>query len=229
MSWSGHATVLKTETVQCLLEPGQGGVFVDGTLGGGGHAQALLEGARSARMAMTLVGIDRDPEALAHARVRLAPWVDEARQLRLCQGNYRDVAALLAAEQLPPAQGLVVDAGVSSHQLDTAERGFSFMRDGPLDMRMGPDGPTAAELLQASSVEALTRILKSYGEVPRPRKMARRLADAAARGELTTTGQLAALCGEPSFRDRIHPATRVFQALRIAVNDELGALEHLVS
>ena len=227
MSWSGHETVMKAEVVE-RLRPEQGGVFVDGTLGGGGHTEALLRAARDAGQAITLMGVDRDPDALAFARERLSALLDERRVFLPVQGNYRDIPRLLQEQGLGLAQGLVVDAGVSSHQLDTAARGFSFMREGPLDMRMGSDAVTVEELIRSSDEVELTRILKQYGEVRRPRRIARAILGASGRGELKTTLDLAKVCGEPTFRDRIHPATRVFQALRIAANDELGALEELV-
>jgi 16S rRNA (cytosine1402-N4)-methyltransferase len=123
---------------------------------------------------------------------------------------------------------LVLDAGVSSHQLDTARRGFSFQQDGPLDMRMGDSGPTAAEVIDALPEGELSLILRNYGEVRGARRLAARIKEARRQGELETTRQLAALCGKPHPRKKVHPATLVFQALRIQVNDELGGLEEII-
>lgn len=220
---SFHHISVMTDEVISALEPARGGVFVDGTLGGAGHALALLEASRGAPV--RLVGVDRDPEALEAARARLSAY---AAQVTLVQGNYRELGSILNTLGVGPVDGVLVDAGVSSHQLDTARRGFSFSQDGPLDMRMGDEGPTALELMGSLSESALADVLFAYGEVRGSRRLAAKIKEALARGSLETTGQLASLCGRPSPRDRIHPATQVFQALRIAVNDEIAGLEALV-
>lgn len=207
------------------LRPWQGGVFVDGTLGGGGHSLALLEAAAERGVKPTLLGLDRDPEALRAAGERLSAF---GQQVVLVQANYRSLAQVLEARGLGPVQGILVDAGVSSHQLDQARRGFSFSHDGPLDMRMGPDTITAGELIDQSDELALATILGRYGEIRGARRLARKIKAAREAGELTRTSHLAALAGPRRAKDRIHPATQIFQALRIAVNDELEGLRDLV-
>ncbi len=219
-----HITVLKGEVVEAL-RVGRGGLFVDGTVGGGGHSEAILLAGEAAGVEVRLLGLDRDPEALEAARVRLAP---HGSRVELVQGNYRDLPVILSERGLGAAAGLVVDAGVSSPQLDVARRGFSFSQEGPLDMRMGPDAQTAAEIIDASDERQLAAILGRYGEVKGAMRVASRIKAAREAGRLETTSQLAALCGTRRRGERIHPATQVFQALRIAANDELGGLEALV-
>ncbi|MGY6411003.1 MAG: 16S rRNA (cytosine(1402)-N(4))-methyltransferase RsmH [Alkalilacustris sp.] len=190
------------------------GIWVDGTFGAGGYARGLLE-AGAARV----IGIDRDPTALAAAGWAGA-WGD---RLRLVAGNFADLDRL-AAE---PAGGVVLDLGVSSMQLDRPERGFSFLRDGPLDMRMSNDGPSAADLVNTASDALLADILHQYGEERAARRIARAILRARTDAPITTTGRLAEVVSACLPRPRpgqTHPATRSFQALRIAVNDELGAL-----
>ncbi len=209
-----HEPVLVAEVV-AFLAPRPGKAFLDATVGLGGHAEALL--ARGARV----VGIDRDPEALARARERLARFGDH---LTLLRGDFRDLRSLLAPLGIPSLDGVLFDLGVSSLQLLSPERGFSFSADGPLDMRMDPDASTtAADLVNGLPEPDLARILLEYGE----ERYARRIARAIVRGRpVHTTRQLASLVARlyPPGRHRIHPATRTFQALRIAVNDELSAL-----
>lgn len=219
-----HISVMPEEVVEALA-PWRGGLFVDGTLGGGGHARLLLEAARARGVEVKLLGLDRDPAALAAAAARLQGFEG---CFELVQANYGDLVDVLRARKLGGVDGLLVDAGVSSHQLDTPGRGFSFSQDGPLDMRMGDEGPTAGEWLDAHSDEAVGKVLAEYGEIKGGYRLARKIKDARRMGQLETTAQLAALCGAPSPKDRVHPATQVFQALRIAVNDELGGLERLV-
>jgi 16S rRNA (cytosine1402-N4)-methyltransferase len=206
-----HVTVLKDEAVR-VFAPAAGKVIVDGTLGGGGHSEALLQaGAR-------VIGIDRDPTALAAARARLAGFGDrfDARA-----GNFGEVERLLGGEAV---DGLLLDLGVSSPQLDTAERGFSFQADGPLDMRMGADGETAAELIARVPEAELADVIYRLGDEPFSRPIARELK----RALPTTTAEAAAAVGRGVPRGkwpkRIHVATRTFQALRMAVNGELEAL-----
>ncbi len=212
-----HEPVLVAEVLH-FLDPAPGKLFVDATVGTGGHAQALLS--RGARV----IGIDQDPLALERARARLTPFSD---RVQLLHGNFRDLPDLLLPLSPPRVDGILFDLGASSFQLDSPERGFSFMADGPLDMRMDPSGPTtAADLVNHLPEADLTRILWEYGEERHARRIARVIVQAR---PLRTTTELAHLVaravGDKSRRYRIHPATRTFQALRIAVNDELGALE----
>lgn len=212
-----HAPVLVREVVDLLVtEPD--GVYVDGTLGGGGHTAALLDVlGPNARV----VGIDRDPEALATASARL----DDPRFVPV-RGNFADLDALLA-EALPGTEavhGILLDLGVSSHQIDEASRGFAFGADGPLDMRMNPETVlSAADLVNTMPDDELVALLRTYGEEPRAPRIVRAIA--AAR-PLTTTAALAdAVRSAVPYKEEVKSLSRVFQALRIAVNDELGALE----
>ncbi|HEX4956129.1 MAG TPA: 16S rRNA (cytosine(1402)-N(4))-methyltransferase RsmH [Thermoanaerobaculia bacterium] len=223
-----HVPVLAREVVG-LLEPGRGGTFVDVTLGLGGHAEQLLE----ARPDVRLVGVDRDPQALELAGQRLARFGE---RVRLAQGDFRHLAEILGDLGVGPLDGILADLGVSSLQLDRGERGFSIRRDGPLDMRMGPSGPTAREIVNRYPEAALEKIFRDYGEERQARAIARAIEKARREGPIETTGELAAIVhrvqrrkapprhGEP----RIDPATRVFQALRIEVNQELSALPEML-
>ena len=221
---SYHEPVLLAQTLgQLDLAPGA--VVVDGTLGGGGHAEAILD--RIAPDGL-LVGLDLDREALQAAGHRLEAYGD---RVRLVQASFRrleDVAAELAPT---PIDAILLDLGVSSHQLDSAERGFRFgdAEESPLDMRMDADGarPTAAGLLASLSVEELERLFSEYGQLPGSRRLARAIVERRTATPLETARDLVALVRELGIgRGRKHnPATLVFQALRIAVNDELGALE----
>ncbi len=203
------------------LRPERGGFFVDATLGAGGHARALLEHGPQIR----LFGIDRDPDALAVARPLLAPF---GARVELTEGDFSELESLLADRPAP--DGILADLGVSSMQLGTSERGFSFRRDGPLDMRMGRNGRNAAEILAASSVEELTRIFREYGEERMAAKIARGIVMERTRGPISTTRQLARIvAAQKGSRERIDPATRVFQALRIEVNQELVALSRFLA
>ncbi len=226
MSSFQHTSILLPEVIS-FLQPWEGGVFVDGTLGGGGHALGVLQAAAAREVSITLIGVDRDPDALEAAGKRLA---DFASQVVLCRGNYGDLPTLLPELGFERVDGIFVDAGVSSHQLDTPERGFSFRFEGPLDMRMSQEGITAADLIDQLDVSELTRVLRDYGEIQRARSVARRIKSARESGALSTTRDLANLVDKPHRRPRsTHPATRIFQALRIAVNQELDALSSLVS
>jgi 16S rRNA (cytosine1402-N4)-methyltransferase len=207
-----HQTVLREEAA-ALLEPGTGRVIVDGTVGGGGHAEALLE--RGA----TVIGMDRDPSALAAAAERLGRFGERFRPVR---GNFGEVEALLEGQ---PVDGLLLDLGVSSPQLDDPERGFSFQREGPLDMRMGGDGPSAAQLIDACSERELERILVDYGEEPFARAIARELKRARPGTTLEAAEAVKRAVPRKAWPKKIHVATRTFQALRIAVNRELEALD----
>ncbi len=215
-----HVTVLLHEAVD-ILQPGPGKVIVDATLGGGGHSELLLE--RGA----TVIGIDQDPEARLAAAARLARFGD---RFKILSGNFRNVASLLRHEGITRIDGLLADIGVSSHQIDTAERGFSFRENGPLDMRMSPEIPvSAADLVNTAEEAELARIFWEYGEERASRSFARTIVQAREQAPISTTAQLAALAERAiPRRSGHHPGTKSFQALRIAVNDELGALNDLL-
>jgi 16S rRNA (cytosine1402-N4)-methyltransferase len=213
-----HEPVLATEVV-AYLRPAPGKLFLDGTLGGGGHSGLLLaQGAR-------VIALDKDPRALASAQARLARWGEAFRAVR---ADFRDAGATLSALGISGVDGALVDLGVSSPQLDVAERGFSFSRPGPLDMRMSDTGETLEELLRRIDERELARILKEYGEEPFARPIARAIKAAVGREEKLDTRELAEIVSHAiprkAWPHHHHPATRTFQALRIAVNDELGAL-----
>ena len=219
-----HASVLAAEVLE-HLPPRDHGVYVDGTLGGAGHAAALL----AANPTATLIGVDRDPAALAAAGERLAPFGERA---RLVHGTYAELPEILAGQQV---DGILLDLGVSSPQLDQAARGFSFAKTGPLDMRMDPTrGPTALELIQELDQDDLGELIKDLGEERHGKKVARLIKDALREDKIKTTTDLAAVItmAIPTVEQRkskIHPATRTFQALRIAVNAELEQLERLLA
>ncbi len=218
-----HVPVLLREVV-ALLRPERGGTYVDATLGLGGHAEALL----SASPRVRVVGIDVDPEALAVARVRLARFGD---RLVPVEGRYEDVAAHLDRLGIARADGVLADLGVSSLQLDRAERGFSFMKDGPLDMRMSKAGPSAADLVNGLSREELSRVFREYGEERMAGRIAREIVETRTTAPVTTTGELRRLVLRavgPRRERHKDPATRVFQALRIATNRELIDLERFL-
>lgn len=205
---SGHAPVMLAE-VLTHLAPAPGETIVDATFGGGGYTRAVLASGAD------VIAIDRDPAAIARARA----LADTEPRLSVVEGRFGDMAELVDG----PVDGVVLDIGVSSFQLDEGARGFSFRFDGPLDMRMGADGPSAADIANRADVSDLAHLLRTYGEERRAGALARAIV--AAR-PLTTTGELARICESVvrAGRDGIHPATRTFQALRIAVNDELGEL-----
>ncbi len=213
-----HAPVLAREVV-AILRPAPGRLLLDGTLGGGGHAALFLEeGAQ-------VIAIDKDPRAIAAARARLARYGEAFRAVR---ADFRDAKQVLAALGISGVDGALVDLGVSSPQLDDPSRGFSFREAGPLDMRMAAEGETLAELLGRIDERELARILSQYGEEPFARPVARAIKRALAAGEALDSARLAEVVARAiprrAWPRRIHPATRTFQALRIAVNDELGAL-----
>lgn len=211
-----HQTVLLEEAV-ALLDPGAGKVFIDGTLGGGGHTEALL--ARGA----TVVGVDRDPVALAAARAR----VGDNPRFSTRQGNFADIPTLCA--DVLPVDGVLVDLGVSSPQFDEPERGFSFSKDGPLDMRMGPEGRTAAELIADLDEQELARIIYMYGEESFSRPIARELKRTLPTRTLEAAEAVKRAVPRKAWPQKIHVATKTFQALRIAVNGELEALDMLLA
>lgn len=218
-----HVPVMRAEAVDALA-PSRGGVFVDATVGLGGHAAAVL-----AAGATRLVGIDRDEDALAIARERLAAWVD---RVDFVHANYRDMAAVLDARGLAEVEGILVDLGVSSLQFDGEGRGFSFQRDEPLDMRMDrSEAGTAADLIADLSEEDLANLIYRYGEERYSRRIARSIVQARYESPVTSTGRLAALVRRAvPYRGYtpIHPATKTFQALRIAVNGELEGLDRFI-
>jgi len=218
-----HVPVMRADVVRALA-PERGGLFVDCTLGLGGHAAAVLEAG-----AGRLIGIDRDAEALAIARERLAPW---AGQVELVHANYREIGRVLDERGIGGVDGIVADLGVSSLQFDGEGRGFSFQRDEPLDMRMDRStGPTAADLISELREEDLANLIYQFGEERYSRRIARAIVDARRTGPVQTTGRLAALVRRAVPRrgySPIHPATRTFQALRIAVNGEIEGLDEFV-
>jgi 16S rRNA (cytosine1402-N4)-methyltransferase len=205
-----------------------GGVYIDGTVGAGGHSLAIMQRVKNGR----LLGLDVDPSALEIASERLAPYI-EAERVRLVRSNFENLDEIAAQEGFEPADGVLLDLGVSSMQLDRPERGFSFRAVGPLDMRLDPSQPeSAADLVNDLPEKELADLIYKYGEEPASRRIARRIVEARARSAITTTSQLesivyGALGGRVAGRSRnpIHPATKTFQALRIAVNRELEVLE----
>jgi len=217
-----HRPVLAEEVVR-LLDPHPGGVFVDGTVGLGGHAEALLD----REPGIALVGIDRDSEALEFAAARLRRFGERAHLIR---GNYRDVGVHLAHRGIQAVDGYLLDLGLSSFQLDSPERGFSFRREGPLDMRMDRSiQRTAFDLVNSEPEEELDRILRLYGEERFSRRIARAIVIERVKSPIATTQGLALLV-HAAIPRRFHPAridaaTRTFQALRIAVNEELENLD----
>ncbi|MBA3452893.1 MAG: 16S rRNA (cytosine(1402)-N(4))-methyltransferase RsmH [Deltaproteobacteria bacterium] len=226
MAGFDHTSVLAAEVLEHLGSQNDG-VYVDGTLGGAGHAAALLDHLTNA----ALIGIDRDPSALEAARQKLERFGD---RVRLIHGEYADMPRILAELEVGPVSGILLDLGVSSPQLDQAERGFSFTKSGPLDMRMDPTrGRTALELINELDQEELAEVIKELGEERHGKKVARLIKEAVLADKVHTTTDLAAVIAQaiPIFEQRkskIHPATRTFQALRIAVNAELVQLERFL-
>jgi 16S rRNA (cytosine1402-N4)-methyltransferase len=220
-----HATVMRDEVVRALA-PRPGGTYIDATLGGAGHTIALLE----AEPRIRIVALDRDPAAVAAAEERIGPVADRVMLVRATFSSVRDVLDGLGVAR---ADGLVADLGVSSPQLDSAERGMSFRREGPLDMRMDPErGETALELIDRLSDDELADLVYQYGEERRSRRIARSVKKALATGELQTTLDLRRAIVRavgPARIGGVDPATRTFQALRIAVNRELEELQALLA
>lgn len=211
-----HLPVLPAE-IATWMDAAPGQFIIDGTLGGGGHSEMFLKaGAR-------VLGIDRDPEALAHARTRLAGFGE---RFATWEGNFSRLQEIPEIAQGGQADGLLLDLGVSSRQLDSAGRGFSFMREGPLDMRMGPSSPhTAAEVVNHWAEADLVRVLFELGEEPKARRIAAAIVRQRLVQPFTTTTELAACIENAVGRHgRTHPATRAFQAIRMAVNEELESL-----
>lgn len=223
-----HIPVLLEETVAALA-PRLGCVYVDGTLGQAGHASAVM---RLAGPTGTLLGIDRDGEALARARANLARDAVPGRHV-LAQGGHGDLADIAAANGIAAADAILLDLGVSSDQLDTPGRGFSFRADGPLDMRMRNDaGETAADLLARLGVDEMARLFRELGEERQALRVAKAIDRARREAPITGTLQLAEIVARAvggAHTPGRHPATRVFQALRMAVNDELGELRRAIA
>lgn len=216
-----HQPVLLKEVIELLCVK-QGGVYVDGTVGSGGHALALLE-----QIGPTgrLLGIDRDAEALDRSRARLARW---EKQCVWVHGNYGEIGEIAGRQGIERVDGVVLDLGVSMEHLESPERGFSFMKNGPLDMRMDrSQGRTAMDLLNDLTEAELFSVLRSRGEETRARQISRGIVKERETTSLTTTLQLAELVSRLSGgrRGRLHPATKTFQALRLIVNQELEWLE----
>jgi len=220
-----HATVLLDEAVSALVTDPDG-FYIDGTFGRGGHASLLLTRLGAGGR---LLAIDKDPEACAAAR---AAFADEPR-FDIVRGSFAELEAMAAERQLRGAvQGVLLDLGVSSPQLDDAERGFSFLRDGPLDMRMDPEsGISAAEWLAQADEDEIARVLREYGEERFARRMGRAIVAARNESPITRTAQLAKIVSEanPAWEKGKHPATRAFQGIRIFINRELDDLERALA
>ncbi|HEX3645467.1 MAG TPA: 16S rRNA (cytosine(1402)-N(4))-methyltransferase RsmH [Vicinamibacterales bacterium] len=219
-----HIPVMTAEVLQ-FLRPEQGGLFLDCTVGLGGHSRALLEAGAS-----RIIGMDRDLDALARARDTLAPWGD---RVELVHADYRAIDEVLESRKIARVDGALADLGVSSMQFDAPGRGFSFMRDEPLDMRMDrSSGETAADLIAQSTERDLADAIFHYGEERFSRRIARALVEARREAPVGTTGRLAAIVRRAiphrGAHLRIDPATRTFQALRIWVNRELDGLDRFV-
>ena len=217
-----HEPVLKGEVLQ-YLNAEEDGLIVDGTLGDGGHTEFILN---NTGPRLRILGIDRDSSALARARERLKPFRG---RIHFAQGKFSQIKEILQKAGFGKIDGLLLDLGVSSPQIDTSERGFSFMHDGPLDMRMDPDGPTtAADLLTTLSDHELETVIKNYGEERYSKRIVRAIRKAQGQQPILTTLQLSNIlmvAVGSSRASKIHPATRTFQALRIAVNQELEDLQ----
>jgi 16S rRNA (cytosine1402-N4)-methyltransferase len=214
-----HLPVLLREVSE-IFEGKRISLFFDGTIGAGGHARAILEAHPEIEKYM---GCDRDPTALAIAAKNLEPW---GKKVELIQGDYADLPRFLDERKIDWIDGYLIDVGVSSMQLDVRERGFSFMGDAPLDMRMDPEGELTAEtVVNRYSESELARIFHEYGEERRSRQVAKAIVEARRRKRIRTTAELVEVIKPVATKGRLHPATLCFQALRIVVNDELGQLE----
>jgi 16S rRNA (cytosine1402-N4)-methyltransferase len=213
-----HTPVMLPEVLG-MLAPREGGIYLDGTFGGGGYATGILEAAPC-----TLWAIDRDPDAIARGASLAARYPG---RLHLIHGQFGNLLDLLAEQGVTALDGVVLDVGVSSFQIDDPARGFSFRGDGPLDMRMDRSGPTAADLVNHLAERELADVLFELGEERASRRIARAIVAARAEAPITTTSRLAGIIRSvlPPDRSGIDPATRSFQALRIRVNDELGEIE----
>lgn len=220
MTSQRHAPVMLDEVI-AALNPRDGAIYVDGTFGGGGYSRALLEAAQC-----RVWGIDRDPEACARGQDMAGEF---GGRLTMLSGRFGDMAALMASENVDAVDGVALDLGVSSFQIDQPERGFSFREDGPLDMRMSREGPSAADIVNTEAEGPLADIIYRYGEERRSRRIARAIVRARNEAPITRTARLAGIVRQcypaaAANANSIDPATRTFQALRIYVNDELGEL-----
>ena len=221
-----HVSVLLDESIEALnIRPD--GIYLDGTLGGAGHSSEIAKRLTSG----ILIGVDRDPKALAAAEERLAPWRD---RVKLVHSNFRELDVILDSLGIPAVDGILLDLGVSSPQLDEAIRGFSYMADAPLDMRMDPSDPlTAWEVVNRWPQEELRRILFSYGEERYAPLIAAAIVRQREQAPIDTTLALVdvirSAMPQKALREKQHPAKRSFQAIRIAVNDELGAVDGVMS
>jgi 16S rRNA (cytosine1402-N4)-methyltransferase len=219
---SFHTPVMLEKVLQSLrCKPG--GIYVDGTLGGGGHARAILENTAPDGL---LIGIDRDDDALLESEKRLQPF---GQRKILIKGNFADIGEILTNLNIRKVDGILLDLGVSSHQLDTADRGFSFSLDAPLDMRMDQSSRYSAyDLVNLSPEKELRQVIRDYGEEPMAGRIARAISAKRASAPIRTTIELAdVVCRavrRQGVRKKVHPATRTFQAIRIAVNQELSNL-----
>jgi len=221
-----HISVLPAEVAACL-QARAGGTYVDGTIGGAGHARGILEASSPDGF---LIGLDRDPEALEAAGEALAAY---AGRVRLFHANFSRLQEILRSVGVGEVDGILLDLGVSSHQLDKGERGFSFQQDAPLDMRMdASSGASAADLVNSLPENELASIIWKFGEERWSRRIAAAMVAARKASPISTTRQLAELVAgaipRARWEARIHPATRTFQAIRIAVNDELASLEQVL-
>ncbi|HKO56334.1 MAG TPA: 16S rRNA (cytosine(1402)-N(4))-methyltransferase RsmH [Thermoanaerobaculia bacterium] len=218
-----HEPVLFSEVIESLRPSRDDGTLVDATVGLGGHAEGLLERYPRAR----LMAIDRDPEALRRSQERLARFGD---RVTFHRGRHESLIDILKQSQVDQVSGLVADLGVSSMQLDDAQRGFSFRYDAQLDMRMGSEGPTAADLVNGLDEAELARILRDYGEEPMARRIARAIVSAREEARIETTTRLAEVIRtvKRARQHEIDPATLTFQALRIATNEELTGLDRFI-
>ncbi|HEV7920030.1 MAG TPA: 16S rRNA (cytosine(1402)-N(4))-methyltransferase RsmH [Thermoanaerobaculia bacterium] len=218
-----HEPVLYNEVIEALRPSRDDGTLVDATVGLGGHAEGLLERYPGAR----LIAIDRDPEALRRSRERLAGFGD---RVTFHRGRHESLIDILKQSNVDQVSGLVADLGVSSMQLDNAQRGFSFRYDAPLDMRMGTEGTTAADLVNGLDEFELARILRDYGEEPMARRIARAIVEVRVEARIETTTQLAEVIRtvKRGRKHEIDPATLTFQALRIATNEELVGLDRFL-
>ncbi|MDD3183287.1 MAG: 16S rRNA (cytosine(1402)-N(4))-methyltransferase RsmH [Alphaproteobacteria bacterium] len=214
-----HIPVMLREVIDALA-PRDSGIYIDGTFGRGGYSRAILNTSATTNV----IGIDRDPDAITAGQAMIREF---GPRLRLLHGTFGDMQNLLTAQGLSQVDGITFDLGVSSPQIDKAERGFSFQEDGPLDMRMSREGQSAATLVNTASETDLATIIYKYGDERFSRRIAHRIIEARQEAPIERTTQLASLIRSvvPRSKDGVDPATRSFQALRIAVNDELGELE----
>lgn len=213
-----HLPVMPEETL-ALLAPQPGEFFVDGTYGNGGHTELILKavGERG-----RVLGLDRDPQAVSRARAKFG----KQKNFQVEEASYAELVLILKKKKLPKTDGVLLDLGFSSFQIDEATRGFSFLREGPLDMRYGATGPTAAEILSSISETELADAIYKYGEERFSRRIAKAIVEARRKRRIATTSELAEIIASVlPRRGKLHPATRTFQALRILTNSELRELE----